>query len=118
MPAACPPRRRSRSPLAEHCLALPWRRVAEDEVHCHTQQLADTGHILSLFDADGQMLYADGDPAILDAMRELHFMPGALWSEAAVGTNGPGTALLLGRPGPCDRRGALLRRMAALALRG
>jgi transcriptional regulator of acetoin/glycerol metabolism len=76
----------------------PWLRVAEDEARRQTELLADSGHILSLFDGDGQMVFADGDPHILDAMQEIHFMPGALWSEAAVGTNGPGTALSLGRP--------------------
>jgi len=76
----------------------PWLQVAEDEARRQTELIADSGHILSLFDADGQMVFADGDPRILDAMQDIHFMPGALWSEAAVGTNGPGTALSLGRP--------------------
>jgi len=78
--------------------ASPWLQVAQDEARRHIELLADAGHILSLFDADGQMVFADGDPRILDAMQDIHFMPGALWSEAAVGTNGPGTALSLGRP--------------------
>lgn len=51
------------------------------------------GHVLSLFDAQGCMLTCDGDPAALDRLAAINFRPGALWSEAVVGTNGPGTAL-------------------------
>jgi transcriptional regulator of acetoin/glycerol metabolism len=54
--------------------------------------------VLGLFDGDGQLVFADGDPRLLDAMQDVCFVPGALWSEAATGTNGPGTALALGRP--------------------
>ncbi len=56
------------------------------------------GHILSLFDAEGRMLSCDGDPAVLEGLAAINFRPGGLWSEAAVGTNGPGTALATGRP--------------------
>ncbi len=51
------------------------------------------GHVLSLFDANACMLVCDGDPAVLDRLADINFGPGALWSESAVGTNGPGTAL-------------------------
>jgi sigma-54 dependent transcriptional regulator, acetoin dehydrogenase operon transcriptional activator AcoR len=55
------------------------------------------GHILSLFDAQGRMLSCDGDPAVLDGLAAINFRPGGLWTEEAVGTNGPGTALATGR---------------------
>ena len=55
------------------------------------------GHILSLFDAQGRMLSCNGDPAVLDGLAAINFRPGGLWTEDAVGTNGPGTALATGR---------------------
>jgi len=54
-------------------------------------------HMLAVFNTDGCMLSADGDPRTLDRLADINFRPGALWSEAAVGTNGPGTALALQR---------------------
>jgi transcriptional regulator of acetoin/glycerol metabolism len=84
--------------LALRCEASPWLRVAQDELHRQTELLAGSEHVLGLFDDDGQLVFADGDPRLVDAMQEVCFVPGALWSEAAVGTSGPGTALALGRP--------------------
>lgn len=54
-------------------------------------------HMLAVFNAEGCMLSADGDPRTLERLADINFRPGALWSEAAVGTNGPGTALALQR---------------------
>lgn len=51
------------------------------------------GHILSLFDAEGRMLSCDGDRAVIEGLASINFRPGGLWTESAVGTNGPGTAL-------------------------
>ena len=55
------------------------------------------GHILSLFDARGQMLACEGDPHAREGLAQINFRPGGLWTEDAVGTNGPGTALATGR---------------------
>lgn len=55
------------------------------------------GDVLGLFDGNARMLAADGDPATLERLAAINFAPGGLWSEAAVGTNGPGTALATGR---------------------
>ncbi len=54
-------------------------------------------HMLAAFDAAGRMLTADGDPGTLEQLSQINFAPGGLWSEDAVGTNGPGTALALGK---------------------
>jgi transcriptional regulator of acetoin/glycerol metabolism len=58
--------------------------------------LADHG--LVYVDARGNMLSIDGDDAVVDALREIQFMPGVSWTEASAGTNGPGTALATRRP--------------------
>jgi transcriptional regulator of acetoin/glycerol metabolism len=56
------------------------------------------GHVLTMFDADGRMVHADGDARALDGLAEINFRPGGCWHEAMVGTNGPGTALATKAP--------------------
>ncbi|MFL5271208.1 MAG: hypothetical protein ACJ79E_03970, partial [Anaeromyxobacteraceae bacterium] len=60
-------------------------------------RLAASGHVLAYFDGDGWMLSIDGDEHVVDRVQEINFRPGANWSEASAGTNGPGTALATGR---------------------
>ena len=75
-----------------------WFAAAQQTLqHQRTDHLAG-GHVLTLFDARGRMMLAEGDPRAKECLSELNFRPGAQWSEDAVGTNGPGTALALGRP--------------------
>ncbi|MDQ2760796.1 MAG: hypothetical protein M3Y17_10325 [Actinomycetota bacterium] len=38
-------------------------------------------------DADGTILWIDGEPWVLDEAREINLTPGAGWSEAHAGTN-------------------------------
>src|SRR4051794_16876782 len=52
-------------------------------------------HLIVLSDADGVLLWAVGHPSMLEAAIAPRFLPGALCSEAAVGTNALGTALAL-----------------------
>ncbi len=64
--------------------------------------LAEAGeearHLIVVADADGHLLRVEGDPAIRDGAQAMNFVPGANWSEAAAGTNAPGTALALDHP--------------------
>lgn len=88
--------------LDESALAIlrddvDWLPHAERAVRTHTTGAMHDGHILALFDAEARMLAATGDPGALEGLADINFRPGALWSEDAVGTNGPGTALALGR---------------------
>jgi GAF domain-containing protein len=55
----------------------------------------DARHLLVLSDAGGVLLWADGHPSMLEAAALPRFRPGAVWSEAAAGTNAVGTALVL-----------------------
>jgi hypothetical protein len=59
---------------------------------------ADDGQVVLACDADGSLLWIDGEPAQLDAAHEIHLEPGALWSEVAAGTNAMGTALAVDHP--------------------
>jgi GAF domain len=58
----------------------------------------DARHIIVISDADGCLLWADGHRDVLKASNSIAFVPGRLWTEAAAGTNGIGTALAVGHP--------------------
>jgi sigma-54 dependent transcriptional regulator, acetoin dehydrogenase operon transcriptional activator AcoR len=73
-----------------------WLDLARTSVVEHDPSISGAGHILTLFDHEARMLTAEGDPAALEGLADINFRPGALWSEQAVGTNGPGTALATG----------------------
>ncbi|MFK0104416.1 GAF domain-containing protein [Streptomyces sp. NPDC091217] len=59
---------------------------------------ADGEHLLAVCDADGRLLWVEGHPATRRRADGMNFVPGARWSEAAVGTNAPGTAVAVDRP--------------------
>ncbi|MFD8719014.1 GAF domain-containing protein [Streptomyces sp. NPDC059629] len=59
---------------------------------------ADGEHLLAVCDADGRLLWVEGHPATRRQADGMNFVPGARWSEAAVGTNAPGTAVAVDRP--------------------
>jgi transcriptional regulator of acetoin/glycerol metabolism len=75
-----------------------WLEVASRALARQQSSFGGVGHILSLFDHEARMLSSEGDPAALEGLAEINFRPGALWTEGAVGTNGPGTALVTGAP--------------------
>ncbi|WP_019075604.1 GAF domain-containing protein [Streptomyces hokutonensis] len=54
--------------------------------------------IMLVADADGRLLWRDGDSALLDRADGQGLMVGADWSEDAIGTNGLGTTLIVRRP--------------------
>ncbi|MEV7686821.1 GAF domain-containing protein [Streptomyces bungoensis] len=59
---------------------------------------ADGEHLLAVCDAHGRLLWVEGHPATRRLADRMNFVPGARWSETAVGTNAPGTAVAVGRP--------------------
>ena len=58
----------------------------------------DARHIVVISDADGMLLSAEGHAQMLDAAAATNFLPGALLSESAAGTNAVGTTLYLDHP--------------------
>jgi hypothetical protein len=74
----------ARSPLASAESVL---RALLDDVRAEGEQ------VLLVCDADGTLLWIDGDERMLDDATGVHLMRGARWSEAAAGTNAMGTAL-------------------------
>ena len=59
---------------------------------------ADDGHVLAICDADGTLLWVEGDTTVLDRVEGMRFVEGAEWTEAQAGTNAPGTVIATGRP--------------------
>ncbi|HNV73420.1 MAG TPA: helix-turn-helix domain-containing protein [Gemmatimonadaceae bacterium] len=86
------------SALAVTCEESDWFGTAHRAVAQQLSTFAGDGHIVTLFDAEGSMLAAEGDPHALNRMAEINFAPGGNWAETRVGTNGPGTALATGAP--------------------
>ena len=57
----------------------------------------ESGVIVAVGDAAGRLLWVEGDRRLRSITGEMGFVPGANWSEDAVGTAAPGTALRLDR---------------------
>jgi GAF domain len=76
----------SSSPLAA---AEGVLRSLLDDVRAEGEQ------VLLVCDADGTLLWIDGDERMIDQARGVHLVRGARWSESAAGTNAMGTALAL-----------------------
>ncbi|MBT2513232.1 transcriptional regulator [Arthrobacter sp. ISL-30] len=57
----------------------------------------DSGLLVAVGDEIGRLLWVEGDPVLQRRAEGMMFVAGADWSEAAVGTSAPGTALALGR---------------------
>lgn len=58
----------------------------------------EAGCVFALGDARGDLLWVEGDPRTRSMVEQVHFVEGAVWSEQSVGTNAPGTALVVGGP--------------------
>jgi len=56
---------------------------------------AEFGLIVAVADESGRLLWIDGDSGVRSRAEDMHFVVGADWSEARVGTSAPGTALTL-----------------------
>ncbi|WP_062987428.1 hypothetical protein [Nocardia anaemiae] len=59
------------------------------------EDAADAGLLVAISDAEGRLLWVEGDSKVKDRALGMNFVEGADWSEGRVGTNAPGTALAL-----------------------
>lgn len=57
----------------------------------------DTGVVIAVGDQAGRLLWIEGDDQLRSLTDGMGFVAGANWSEGAVGTSAPGTALTLGQ---------------------
>lgn len=83
----------------EHPLAVALPVVRRLLAH-HAE---DAGLIVAIGDAHGRLLWLEGDRGLRGRAESMGFVEGSDWSEAAVGTSAPGTALALGRAVQIDR---------------
>lgn len=58
-------------------------------------EATESGFIVAIGDAEGRLLWVDGERRLRARAEEMGFCAGADWSEAAVGTSAPGSALVL-----------------------
>lgn len=63
-----------------------------------SEQICGTGHLITLCDERGRIMYLSGDKKILREAEKMNFVPGADWSEQGAGTNAIGTCLATGNP--------------------
>jgi hypothetical protein len=54
---------------------------------------AESGLLVAVADADGRLLWVDGETRQLSRAADIGFTEGAVWSEERAGTNAPGTAI-------------------------
>ncbi|MDP9467556.1 MAG: GAF domain-containing protein, partial [Chloroflexota bacterium] len=80
---------RSSHPLAP-VLPVIRRLLVDDAI--------EAGLLVGVSDADGRLLWVEGESRIRRDAERIHFVEGACWSEARAGTNAPGTALALDQP--------------------
>ncbi|MBF6237183.1 transcriptional regulator [Nocardia otitidiscaviarum] len=59
------------------------------------EDAAESGLLVAVSDAQGRLLWVEGDSRVKDRALAMNFVEGADWSEDRVGTNAPGTALAL-----------------------
>lgn len=59
------------------------------------EEAAESGFIVALGDAEGRLLWVDGERGLRRRAEDMGFAAGTDWSETAVGTSAPGSALVL-----------------------
>jgi len=75
--------------------AHPLARVIEVLRQVVGTAAEDSEHLMAVADADGRLLWVEGNRAARRRAARISFVEGALWDEAHAGTNAPGTALAL-----------------------
>lgn len=89
------PIRLDEAELAEVRAAHPLAAVMPVIRRLLVESAAEAGHVVAVSDAAGQLLWVEGSTGLRTRAEAMHFVEGADWSEHAVGTNAPGTALEL-----------------------
>lgn len=80
--------------LTREDLGQAGRRVLDESARA----VAGTGHVILLADSQGRIIYSAGHAGLQHTLDRLNLAPGAWWAESAVGPNGIGTPIALGRP--------------------
>jgi len=75
-----------------------WLEIARPVMRTLYRFVAGSGFIVTVGDTEGYLLEILGDQEVIDDLSRGNFVPGASWSEQNAGTNGVGTALVVGQP--------------------
>lgn len=73
----------------------PLTRALDTIQSLLVRHTTDTGLMVAVGDQAGRLLWVDGDHDVRRRAESMGFVAGTDWSEHAVGTNAPGTALVL-----------------------
>ena len=84
--------------LRAHRAAHPLARVFPLLDDILGQAARETGSLMAVSDAEGQLLWVCGSGSIQRRAESIGFVEGSNWDERLAGTNAPGLALQLGRP--------------------
>lgn len=85
----------SAAELAEARATHPIGQVLPVVQRLLLEEASESGFIVAVGDAAGRLLWVDGDPNLRTRAAEMGFLAGMDWSEHAVGTSAPGSALAL-----------------------
>lgn len=81
--------------LRDHREAHPMAAVLPVVRKLLVEDAAESRLLAAISDEHGRLLWVEGDHRMRDAAADMHFVEGADWSEDRVGTNAPGTALVV-----------------------
>lgn len=91
--AARPPTTLDDAGLEEARAAHPLRHVRPIIDRLLVSDATEAGMVVTVADAEGRLLWIDGDPGLRRRAERINAVPGTSWREADVGTNAIGTAL-------------------------
>ena len=90
-----PPVTLSGAELSAYRADHPLTRVIEVLRQLVGTAAEDGEHLMAVADAEGRLLWVEGNRESRSRAARINFVEGALWDEAHAGTNAPGTALAL-----------------------
>lgn len=69
-------------------------RVAKPIIDELFHKMSETGHLITLSDQNGRIIYLKGDPPTIRSAEKMNFAAGMDWSESTAGTNAIGTSIV------------------------
>ncbi|HMT51008.1 GAF domain-containing protein [uncultured Dietzia sp.] len=79
--------------LSSHLAAHPMAAVLPLVEKVLVSGVVDSDHLVAVADENGRLLWLYGNRGVRTRAERMAFVPGALWSDDAVGANAPGLAL-------------------------
>lgn len=96
--AAGPPVEMSTTAVAEYRQDHPLAAVMPVIRELLVRDAVDNTFVVAVTDADGRLMWVEGDPMVRERGEDVHLVAGSTWREDVAGTNAVGTALVLGHP--------------------